>query len=107
MDQEWEMGGAPFPYEFPPEESPMMMRLGSATAFVSALLLAGTIAVAAKPGESKTVDRLEVFPKSLTLNSVRDTRRLLVTGIAADGSHIDLSDAATLKVDKKIGRAHV
>ena len=39
---------------------------------------------------------VEVVPKSLTLDGPRDVRRVLVTGIAADGSRFDLTGSATL-----------
>ncbi len=38
---------------------------------------------------------IEVFPTTLTLEGPRDARRVLVTGVAADGSRSDLSGQAT------------
>jgi len=39
---------------------------------------------------------IEVVPRSLTLDGPRDVRRVLVTGVAADGTRFDLSDLATI-----------
>lgn len=37
---------------------------------------------------------LEIYPQELTLSSIRDARRVLVTGITADGQKIDVSTKA-------------
>ena len=40
---------------------------------------------------------LEVFPKALALDGPRDARRVLVSGVLADGSRVDLSGSATFE----------
>ena len=47
--------------------------------------------------------RLEVYPPSLALEGPRDARRVLVTGIAADGTRIDLSNEARFVAPKDAG----
>ena len=44
----------------------------------------------------RTYVGLEIYPKELTLSSIRDSRRVLVTGITADGQKIDVSTKATV-----------
>jgi hypothetical protein len=44
----------------------------------------------------RTYVSLEVFPAELTLSSVRDSRRVIVTGITAEGLKIDVSSKATI-----------
>ncbi len=52
------------------------------------------------PGAAKSAERafsgLEVYPAELTLGSIRDARRVLVTGITTDGQRIDLTGQASL-----------
>ena len=51
-------------------------------------------------GTAKSAERafsgLEVYPAELTLGSIRDARRVLVTGITTDGQRIDLTGKASL-----------
>lgn len=51
----------------------------------------------AKPASAvRTFTAIEVYPVELTLSSIRDSRRVLVTGITSDGQRIDLSSKATV-----------
>ncbi len=64
------------------------------------LMAFGTSLPAQDSGASaKSVERtyvsLEVYPKELTISSLRDTRRALVTGVTADGQRIDVTAKAT------------
>ena len=45
---------------------------------------------------------LEVFPKSLVLDGPRDSRRVLVTGLLADGSKVDLSGSAAYQAPEGV-----
>ena len=66
-------------------------------AAASAALVASPVeSVAGTPAKSKIVE-LEVFPKSLELSLVRDSRRLIVIGKDADGLRHDFCDVAKLK----------
>jgi hypothetical protein len=56
----------------------------------------GTSRMAAAGDE--TIKQLKVYPESLRLDGPRDLRRLIVTGVRADGTPVDLSDQARLAV---------
>jgi len=45
---------------------------------------------------------IEVFPAELTLSSIRDSRRVLVTGVTSDGQRIDISHKATLSTQSPV-----
>jgi hypothetical protein len=60
-----------------------------------ALLIAPALGRAGEKAEHPAAVAIEVTPKSLTLDGPRDARRVLVTGVAADGSRFDLSGEAT------------
>jgi len=45
---------------------------------------------------------LEVFPKALALDGPRDARRVLVSGVLADGSKVDLSGSATFETPEGV-----
>src|SRR5262245_27355844 len=70
---------------------PVMVRL---------LTFLALLAHAARADEPSTaapqaVASIRVYPPALTLDGPRDARRLIVTGLAADGSKVDLTPAAT------------
>ncbi len=44
----------------------------------------------------RTYVSMEVYPAELTLSSIRDSRRVIVTGITAEGLKIDVSSKATI-----------
>ena len=44
----------------------------------------------------------EVYPAELTLSSIRDSRRVLVTGVTNDGQRIDLSSKATVTTQSPV-----
>lgn len=52
----------------------------------------------------RTFSAIEVYPESLTLSSVRDSRRLLVTGVTTDGSRIDLSSRMSIETETPVCR---
>lgn len=53
-------------------------------------------------GPSRTFTSIEVYPAELTLSSIRDSRRVLVTGVTADGQRIDLSSKATVTTQSPV-----
>jgi len=71
-------------------------------AFVApALMLSSAVfADEQKPADAaaaaRTFVRIEVYPTELTLASIRDSRRVLVTGVTSDGQRIDVSSKATV-----------
>ena len=44
----------------------------------------------------RTFSGLEVYPTEIVLGSIRDARRILVTGVTTSGQRIDLTSKATL-----------
>ncbi len=69
---------------------------GMLPAFVVALAVGPGQIFADQPARPKIVE-LDVFPKSLELSNIRDSRRLIVTGQAENGLRYDLSAEAKLK----------
>ena len=65
-----------------------LLGLSAAVFLTSCGIAAGADAPAAK------FVKLEVFPERLDLSDIRDSRRLLVTGVAEDGSKTDLTGKA-------------
>jgi len=59
-------------------------------ALVAWLLVPG-LTLGDEPVQTPAVVGLDVFPRSLTIDGPRDARRVLVTGLLADGSKVDLS----------------
>ncbi len=47
-------------------------------------------------------ESLNVFPKGLMLDGPRDSRRVLVSGVLADGSKVDLSGSATFEAPEGV-----
>ncbi len=45
---------------------------------------------------------LEVYPTDVTLSSIRDSRRMIVTGVTDDGQKIDVSSKATVSTSSPI-----
>ena len=45
------------------------------------------------------IESLQLDPPSLTLSNIRDGRRALVWGVAADGTKFDVTGDATFKTD--------
>jgi len=70
------------------------LRLGRA-------LLLAAVTISTLPGvvqaesAARNIVSIELFPKELVLSSVRDLRRLLVTGVGEDGLRYDLTSEAT------------
>ena len=50
----------------------------------------------------RTFTAIEVYPTELTLSSIRDSRRVLVTGVTGDGQRIDLSSKATVSTQSPV-----
>ncbi len=50
-------------------------------------------------GPERTFSRIEVFPQAITLSSIRDARRLIVTGFTPDGQPVDVTGRAVLKAE--------
>jgi hypothetical protein len=63
---------------------------------LAALLLSPTLSLADDGPAHPSAAAIEVTPRSLVLDGPRDARRVLVTGVAADGSRFDLSGEAKL-----------
>lgn len=57
-----------------------------------------------EPVNVRSFSSLEVYPPELTLTSIRDARRLLVTGITTDGQRIDVSSRATVSTQSPVCR---
>ncbi len=53
-------------------------------------------------GPARTFTAIEVYPPELTLTSIRDSRRVLVTGVMSDGQRIDLSSKATVSTQSPV-----
>lgn len=53
-------------------------------------------------GPARTFTAIEVYPPELTLSSIRDSRRVLVTGVMSDGQRIDLSSKATVSTQSPV-----
>lgn len=68
--------------------------LRNISGFAAILLAATKCAFAADPVALPPIAELQVFPATLELNGIRDSRRVLVTGKTADGSLIDLTGEA-------------
>lgn len=68
-------------------------------AMCMAALAAGNLLSAAEPPALPPIVELSTFPAKLELNGIRDSRRVLVTGKAADGQLIDLTIGAQLAVE--------
>ncbi len=70
------------------------------------LLSSSLIADEQKPADpapaARTFTALEVFPTELTLSSIRDSRRVLVTGVTGDGQRIDLSTKAVVSTQSPV-----
>ena len=72
------------------------IRLALTASTVIAACLLPIPMFAQAPQKPKIVE-LEVFPKTLVLTTLRDNRRVIVTGKAQDGSRHDLSGKVNLK----------
>ena len=78
------------------------------TAFVApALMLSSAMLAdeqkAAEPvPAARTFVSIEVYPTELTLASIRDSRRVLVTGVTSDGQRIDVSSKATVTTQSPV-----
>jgi Protein of unknown function (DUF1553)/Protein of unknown function (DUF1549) len=70
----------------------LQRRTASSTSWALALLLVA--ATFGRAEDRPKVVAIEVSPPTLHLNGPRDARRVLVTGVAADGSRFDLSGEA-------------
>jgi hypothetical protein len=94
------------------QERSIMINLSKMARQISALTVACAVmssvvrADEQKPVEpapaARTFSVIEVFPTELTLTSVRDSRRILVTGVTADGQRIDLSGKSTVSTQSPV-----
>jgi len=81
-----------------------VMMLNSLRISLAGLVLTSLLfpAVSAQetPSTAKSAERafsgLEVYPAEITLGSIRDARRVLVTGVSIDGQRIDVTGTASL-----------
>ena len=73
---------------------------------IGLLLASSTLAQDQSAPEStrpvRTFTAIEVYPTELTLSSIRDSRRVLVTGVTNDGQRIDLSAKATVSTQSPV-----
>jgi hypothetical protein len=73
---------------------------------IGLLLASSTLAQDQTAPEStrpvRTFTAIEVYPTELTLSSIRDSRRVLVTGVTNDGQRIDLSAKATVSTQSPV-----
>lgn len=94
------------------EEIVSMITMTNALRWISfvcglGLLLASSALAQEQPaaestGPARTFTSLEVYPPELTLSSIRDSRRVLVTGVMSDGQRIDLSSRATVSTQSPV-----
>ena len=75
--------------------------------WIAGLLLASSVLAQEQPapestGPARTFTAIEVYPPELTLTSIRDSRRVLVTGVMSDGQRIDLSSKATVSTQSPV-----
>ena len=72
------------------------------------ILTSAMLADEQKPAEpasaARTFVSIEVYPTELTLASIRDSRRVLVTGVTSDGQRIDVSSKATVTSSSPVCR---
>ncbi len=78
-----------------------------AALFTASLLMTHTASADETPPadvapSTRTFTALEVYPTELTLSSIRDSRRLLVTGVTGDGQRIDLSSRSTVSTQSAV-----
>lgn len=52
--------------------------------------------------QARSFSGIEVFPAELTLSSIRDSRRVLVTGVTSDGQRIDVSSKAVVSTQSPV-----
>lgn len=74
---------------------------------ISSLLM--TLAASADETTAKTANSavrnyvsLEIYPVEVTLSSIRDSRRVIVTGVTDDGQKIDVSSKATVSTTSPV-----
>ena len=94
------------------EEIVSMITMTNALRWISfvcgmGLLLASSALAQEQPAAestepARTFTSLEVYPPELTLSSIRDSRRVLVTGVMSDGQRIDLSSRATVSTQSPV-----
>ncbi len=94
------------------EEIVSMITMTNALRWISfvcgmGLLLASSALAQEQPaaestGPARTFTAIEVYPPELTLSSIRDSRRVLVTGVMSDGQRIDLSSKATVSTQSPV-----
>lgn len=89
-----------------------MMKISKALRWITTacgigLLLASSTQAQDQPAPEstrpvRTFTAIEVYPTELTLSSIRDSRRVLVTGVTSDGQRIDLSSKATVSTQSPV-----
>jgi hypothetical protein len=94
------------------EETMLMIKISKALRWITSacgitlLLASSTLAQDQPAPEStrpvRTFTAIEVYPTELTLSSIRDSRRVLVTGVTNDGQRIDLSAKATVSTQSPV-----
>ncbi|MBL8814660.1 MAG: DUF1553 domain-containing protein [Planctomyces sp.] len=50
-------------------------------------------------GQERVFQSLEIYPSQVNISSIRDSRRIVVTGILANGDRVDLTSDAALSTD--------
>lgn len=94
------------------KETMLMIKISKALRWITSacgitlLLASSTLAQDQPAPEStrpvRTFTAIEVYPTELTLSSIRDSRRVLVTGVTNDGQRIDLSAKATVSTQSPV-----
>jgi hypothetical protein len=86
-----------------------LIRRFFSTAMLPAMLMSacGVRADEAKPAEqpaqaTRSFSSLEVYPPELTLTSIRDARRVVVTGVTTDGQRIDLTSKSKVSTESPV-----
>lgn len=86
-----------------------LLRRFFSNAILAAMLMSacGLRADEAKPAErpaqaARSFSSLEVYPPELTLTSIRDARRVVVTGVTTDGQRIDLTSKSKVSTESPV-----
>lgn len=69
---------------------------------LSSAMLADEQKAAEPVPAARTFVSIEVYPTELTLASIRDSRRVLVTGVTSDGQRIDVSSKASVTTQSPV-----
>lgn len=86
---------------------PLLRQLLLSAVFVTLCCSGSAPAVAQQPAATansaeRTFASLEVFPATVVISSIRDARRVVVTGVTSDGQRIDVTSKATFSTQTPV-----